>query len=1075
VRALQGGQVPVELAEALPEGLSATRRDHLERGARTLDELTCTTIHGFCQQLVRPYPLEAGIDPGAAIADPAAAELAFTDLMQAWLSARFGRAPGGDGLGRIPPLPTAGGEDDFLAELLLRAPDETLKLIQGAAQFLKTHRTAGATGSGDLTAFGQLAAEVDAFSRWYESCGVEEASTGELLDALRALATLAREAGAAPPTGRRIAALLFHARPPACKKDDTAFKQWGRKGKWREATKSAGRSAAAGDQLSAAGEAHYQACADAYRAFCDTIGALAFRRFVAEFDAVRALYRQYKRDAALLDFDDLLHHARDLLRDHEPVRRALARRYPRLLVDEFQDTDPLQAEILWLLAGEGGPGAPWSTRTIRAGALFLVGDPKQAIYRFRGADVQTYLAAKDALARHDPASILAISANFRSQRPVLDFVNAHFARLLDASNGQPGFTPLDVVRPSVGGDGVAALDVRIEERHLNAKGAVQTDAARSAEAEAVADAVLRLIGTYPVWDAKLGASRPARAGDIALLAPTGTSLWLYERALERRDIAIATQAGKGFFRRQEVQDLIAIARAISDSRDTLALGALLRGPLVGLTDEAIADEIHHLRGLPDGPRRLNLWTEVTRLENAVLRRTMEILQSLARKARRATPHQLLAEAIEELGVRAILKGRHPRGAERALANVELLLEMSRAYAARGIADFSRALWASWEEGDSQVEGRPDAGADAVSIITMHSAKGLEWPIVIPINSMTKLSSNLTFLVRRGDDSVHFRIFGYPSPEYVAVAAGEEAELARERVRLWYVALTRARDLLLLPRHSQRNDGDWLGLLGLDLAPLPALDTSGPAHAAPAPAPAIANAQDLATWERQAAAIAAAHPRIVWHQPSRHEGDPRVGATETIYADGVALTERAPEVEASQVQGGRERGVILHKLIEEMLTGETAEEENAARERASELITQLGAQDHPDPQLGPSSTELGRTAVRALRLPEIATSRARLMPEFRVYGVEVTTAATTLTAGIADAVALDASGRIETVIDWKSDVRPDPDRIALYRAQVQDYLEAAGAPVGLIVFVTTGQIVRVERPARGGDVVIHAPQ
>ena len=133
------------------------------------------------------------------------------------------------------------------------------------------------------------------------------------------------------------------------------------------------------------------------------------------------------------------------------------------------------------------------------------------------------------------------------------------------------------------------------------------------------------------------------------------------------------------------------------------------------------------------------------ISNTVLRETLAVLQNLARKARRTTPYHLLAEAVEELHVRPILKARHPRGTERALANVELVLEMARAYAGRGIGDFARALWQRWNDGDAQAEGRPDAEADAVSIISMHSAKGLEWPIVIPINSTTVPWSDTDFL------------------------------------------------------------------------------------------------------------------------------------------------------------------------------------------------------------------------------------------------------------------------------------------------------------------------------------------
>ena len=118
----------------------------------------------------------------------------------------------------------------------------------------------------------------------------------------------------------------------------------------------------------------------------------------------------------------------------------------------------------------------------------------------------------------------------------------------------------------------------------------RSEAIRDAEAEVVADISARLIGAYLVRDGNRGL-RPCRAGDIALLAPTGAELWRYERALEARSIPVATQAGKGFFRRQEIQDLIALASTLADARDTLALGSLLRGQLVGLTEEALLDPL----------------------------------------------------------------------------------------------------------------------------------------------------------------------------------------------------------------------------------------------------------------------------------------------------------------------------------------------------------------------------------------------------------------------------------------------------------------------------------------------------
>lgn len=563
---------------------------------------------------------------------------------------------------------------------------------------------------------------------------------------------------------------------------------------------------------------------DAYQDFCTALGTVTFQRFVAEFRVLKDLYRDYKRNAALLDFDDLLQHAADLLKRHDGVRQALARRFPTILVDEFQDTDPLQAEILWRLAGEGDPSLPLAEREIRPGALFLVGDPKQAIYGFRGADVETYLIAKRALAARDATAVLTVSANFRSQPGILKFVNSRFATALDASQGQPGFTALEHVRSSDHESSVAAFAITLDDHHKGSRGPV-ADLVRREEASVVADIVQRLIGNYLVWDKATGKQRPARAGDIALLAPTGTSLWIYERELENRAITISTQAGKGFFRRQEVKDLIAITRAIADHRDTLAFGALIRGPLVGLTEEQIADEIEHLTNSTPQPLRLNLWTELEAIQNPILKQTLAVLQNLARKARRSTPYQLVAEAVEELNIRPILKARHARGAERALANVELVLEMARAYAGRGIVEFAKALWQHWDEGDDQAEGRPDAHSDAVSIITIHSAKGLEWPIVIPINSTTALQSNTSFLYRRADDSVHFKVFDFPNSDYDIVCQAEETARQRERVRLWYVALTRARDLLLLPTLNERIPNAWLSLVDFAIDTIPVFDTT----------------------------------------------------------------------------------------------------------------------------------------------------------------------------------------------------------------------------------------------------------
>ena len=164
-----------------------------------------------------------------------------------------------------------------------------------------------------------------------------------------------------------------------------------------------------------------------------------------------------------------------------------------------------------------------------------------------------------------------------------------------------------------------------------------------------------------------------------------------------------------------------------------------------------------------------------------------------------------------------------------------------------------------------------------------------------------------------------------------------------------------------------------------------------------------------------------------------------------------------------ILGGRERGLVLHKLIEEVLTGESTEDGAAIRARARELLGQLGLPDVQDPALGPCSDEMADALQRVLQLPEIVALRPRLLPEFRVYAASVADRILTLTAGIADAVAIDEMGNIEAVVDWKSDVDPTPAQVDLYRGQVRDYLAATGAQLGLIVLLTSGRIERVLSP------------
>ena len=408
-----------------------------------------------------------------------------------------------------------------------------------------------------------------------------------------------------------------------------------------------GLSKADGDQLFETAGALYGACCATWQAMQQSVAAHVLAGLVESVHPVVDLYQRSKRTKALLDFDDLLFAARDLLREHEDVRQALADRYRHILVDEFQDTDPIQTEIFWRLCGDpprDGDAAAWMSFEIRPGALFVVGDPKQAIYRFRGAESPRTSGPARHSRAHEPGCILEIATNFRSREPILGYVNERFEDPLSDRNGQPGYTALAPSRPErEEGPTVAVLEIRVEKAGDKAS----ADEVRDSEAEAVADMCARLIGNEPIFDSQTRQTRPCRPGDIALLAPTGSELWRYEGALEGRGIPVATQAGKGLYRRQEIQDLIAITRVLADQRDTLALGALLRGPLVGLTEEELLDIVAALprrEGEPNALPRLNVGVEPDTVVHPLARDILGKLQTLRRRIHATTPHNLLAEA-----------------------------------------------------------------------------------------------------------------------------------------------------------------------------------------------------------------------------------------------------------------------------------------------------------------------------------------------------------------------------------------------------------------------------------------------
>ena len=1037
VHELLAGTVDPALEPALPDGPSTAQRAHLERAASRLDDLTCTTIHGFARDLVRPYPVEANVDPGARVLDAAEGDLSFDDTFDAWLR------------GRLQDDRPAG---DVIVTLVTLAQEDRAKIVRWLRDVADALRT---TPNGRVEAaepIGEaLARYTGAVAAFATAVRGYDFAPDEALAVASAHDDIARdwEALAAAPTA--LATRVAIARPTQVFTTSGSVRKYRVKGKWCDAAKAVGHSRSAGEEANDHSSRAFEDVALALEALVCTA---ADHLLAHALDAIREVdtaYRTRKRTAALLDFDDLLETAARLLAQHEGVREALAERYRHVLVDEFQDTDPLQAEIVWRLTGDPAhPDDPWQAWPARPGARFVVGDPKQSIYLFRRADVATYLQLREQMRADPGAEIIEIKTNFRSVPGVLEHTNRTFETLLSGDD-QPGYTPLDAFREATDVPAVCLLPVPAppDVEKVNA------DAARRAEAEAVAEFCDRLLGD----DTFIG--RRVEPGEIALLAPTGTGLWMYERELERRGISVASQAGKGFYRRQEIQDLVALTRALADPGDRLAFGALLRGPLIGATDEELLDAAETLAAQPDGRPALSVFTDPELLAAGTVRRALERIGPLAKRANGTTPHALLAQALERFEVRALVLARHRGNADRALANLDLFLERSRAYAVRGLRAFARDVWAEWADEQRTVEGHPDADHDAVTLVTIHSAKGLEWPVVIPVNMLGAPRAAASPFVGR-DGRIADKVLGCKTSSFDEAKGLAERAGEAENVRLWYVAATRACDLLVLPDPAfPVKEGAWLNIVARAEAADPSVQPIERTARARAAERADA-AQSAETFRDEAAAIAQRTPSLTWQVPSRHEGVAPAHDLEeaTILGDpddlGAPLPEAAAEVPA--VEGaGAVRGLVLHKLLEELITDRPDPDHEGLRARAVRLLEELGATASA---IDPS--EVATTALRAWTLPEVAALHDRLEAELDVAGHSQDGATTVLWAGVADAVALDAQGRPEVVVDWKSDVNPSRAAVDHYRAQVGKYLDLLGAPEGLIVFATAGRVERVVR-------------
>jgi CRISPR-associated exonuclease Cas4 len=567
--ALAAGDFPEDLKRTFRTApLNNDQRRALAAAKPRLGDLAASTIHAFCLTILQSYVVEGRIDPGASVMDAEQTEVAFESVFDNWLSERLGETASADD-----PIAIMTGQD----------PAGAVKVLRSLARFRRAHPgTVPSVPPPYADAVHDFLEAVITFRRWIEPLrapsealfdveAFEELAT-RLEPAIGGALSFAELYSLVAPINSRL--LGWNRRSPY------AYKR--RLGAWRMR---AGKDS--GDQLSDEGRAHYEYCAIAFKLALGTIADDLLAQFFKETDALVNAFDKFKHDAAVLDFDDILIKTRDLLRANRKVRDDVAHRYRFILVDEFQDTDPTQCETLFLIGSEPGDEPVWDSRRLRPGALFMVADPKQAIYRFRGGDLRTYIRARNAVASQFPANIIQISANFDSQGRILKHIDECFAERLGRQ--KCGYRKFDatILDDHERGQAIARF-------HYPFSPTKYIQDARDADAREVAKLCAGIIGNLRIRRAD-NSIAIAEPGDIALLAPTSTDLWRYERELEEEGLPVSAQAGKNLYRRQETQDFVALVRALADSRDTLALGAVLRGPLVGLTEPELLDIAQSLK------------------------------------------------------------------------------------------------------------------------------------------------------------------------------------------------------------------------------------------------------------------------------------------------------------------------------------------------------------------------------------------------------------------------------------------------------------------------------------------------
>ena len=786
--------------DRLEEARSAGDAVRIERWLQRywdVDVAPIHTIHGFCAALLRRFPIEAGVDPNFEMLDEAAADLLLQETV-----------------GRTVEKLLEAEDADVLAMLEhydLGRGREVLTEIVGRHREVLRRVAEPVMARSDAEILKDLKRRSD--ERVREAC--EEVLTDPVV--ADALVVLRKHGG-----------------------DETDRFEQVRQSTLEQVKRLA--SARTGEQARAAadtvttidlrpGSKRLWPSEEIFREAKDAAGAIrdAFRKalkdlptFDMETEAqhlavaramfrtarrVQAAYDEAKRRRSALDFEDLQIRARDLLRSDARVLKTCRGAYRAILVDELQDTNLLQFEIVDLLTSAAGKftrrGGRGEAGPLRPGAFFGVGDPKQSIYRFRGAETEVF---ERALGRVGAKGKKGLATSFRLNRGIAGLVNHLFPPLM--GDLYEPIEPAHEQKNEVAAEWLHAVGPEGE--------GLLAEEGYAAEARQLAERIHAMCteGDVRVWDDGRKVWRPAAYGDVAILLRRTTYLHLYEEALERRGVPYHVVAGSGFYKQQEVLDVLNLLRALEDPSDDLAAAGVLRSPFFAVSDEGL----YRLRRL--GGTLLGALASVAEAsgfeaeDQRGLARAARFLPDWARRKDSMGLARLLDEVVFDSGYAAAAVARF--GGARAYANLRQMAELARRFEREGLAslgdyidyvsDFMQSEMRQ-EQAAIDTPAAAGSGGGSVRLMTIHKAKGLEFPIVaIPdLGHASRGPRRADYFIHPATGlAVRLRDEEGESTTSCALAlARHEAKRAEadEAIRLLYVAITRAKDYAIFCSHQ----------------------------------------------------------------------------------------------------------------------------------------------------------------------------------------------------------------------------------------------------------------------------------